>query len=309
MQNICLFVHFSEGNEFPGYVRKYVLELSRHFQEVKLLSNPGKITSHSWSSNVELVFHTNVGYDFGRIYTYLHSIDLHAYDNLAIVNDSNWLIGDLQDVLDWDSICKYDLWGIIDSHEKPWYSNHTDSYHLQSHFLILGRKAINHLDTFFKQAGVHEIMTEKDAKTLRRMVIDRWEIGLTQFMLSKGLITGSYINSFEFNRRFGHKLSANATHLLFEELIREGYPLLKRKAILNSTGMDSLQINENHPDEILSYFDRELGHPAIIKHTDSILPNPKYVILKYRFVEFFKFGKKAINKVTLRLPFSKNRMI
>ncbi len=306
MHNICLFIHFSEGNEFPEYVRKYVLELSRHFQEVKLLSNPGKIISHTWSSNVELVFHPNVGYDFGRIYTYLHSVDLSAYDNLAIVNDSNWLIGDLKDVLDWDSICKYDLWGIIDSHEKPWYSNHIDSYHLQSHFLILGRKAISHLDTFFIQAGVHEIMTEKNAKTLRRMVIDRWEIGLTQFMLSKGLITGSYINSFEFNRRFGLKLSANATHLLFEELIREGYPLLKRKAIVHKTQMDTCQIHESFPEDILIHYKGKFDQPSNQDQGDISLLNHKYVILKYRFLKLFKFGKKAINLFSLRLIFSNN---
>lgn len=125
----------------------------------------------------------------------------------------------------------HDFWGLIDSHEKPWFSSHENNYHIQSHFLILNVNAIKKLPSFFDLLNVVEILNETDMKKLRRLVIDRWEIGLTQFFIKEGLIPGSFINSHKLHLKYQPK-KQNLTHSIYYELASEGYPLLKKKVAL-----------------------------------------------------------------------------
>jgi len=61
------------------------------------------------------------------------------------------------------------------------------------------------------------------------LVIDQWEIKLSQFLLNKGLKSASYINSLNFNTKHKSK-GKNITHSLYNELTAEGYPLIKKKS-------------------------------------------------------------------------------
>ena len=241
-KNLCIFIHFSEQNKIPYCVQIFVNELASFFDEVVLLSNIKVLESTPvLSNNISLEFQENKGYDFGRFYTYYRTINRNNYNRIACINDSNFLINTLDKILIWDQIDSFDLWGIVDSYEKPWFSTHKFNHHIQSHFLVLNNKAINLLDEYFESVKINDLLNEKNQKKLRRKVINDWEIGLTQFMKSKGLKIGHYLNSKEITKQFNIPLDSNISHVLYKELLLNGYPLVKKKAFLE----ESLRSNKD----------------------------------------------------------------
>lgn len=227
---ICVFIHYSISDSLPYYVQIYVNELSRHFDKVKILTNNSKLQKQNnlFFENVDVKHFENKGYDFGMFYRYILNKDLSRYSQIAIINDSNILLKKLDPVFDWAQAEVFDFWGIIDSHEKPWFSTHQYNYHIQSHFLVLNQKAIDNLPGFLKLMDVQVILDETNIKQLRRLVIDQWEIGLSRYFISEGLKSGSYINSNDLIIKYQQK-KQNLTHSLFHEMVEEGYPLLKKK--------------------------------------------------------------------------------
>jgi lipopolysaccharide biosynthesis protein len=233
-KSLCLFIHFSEQQHIPYYVQIFVNELARFFDEVVLLSNNKTLkTIPSLPNNVTIAFQENIGYDFGRFYNYYQSINKDDYYRIACVNDSNILISNLDNILKWENIAPFDFWGLVDSRDKPWFSTSSDDHHIQSHFLIFHKNAIDFLDDYFKSVKIDELFSEKDPKILRRNVIDKWEIGLSQFMISKGLNIGHHIDSKAITKHFKIRFDSNISHILYQELLKAGYPLIKKKVVLD----------------------------------------------------------------------------
>lgn len=238
--NICIFVHFSTNKKIPYYVQIYVNELSRHFDEVRFLTNNKDNASQTdfFKGNIVPEFDKNEGYDFGRIYNFLKKIDLNDYEQIACVNDSNILLGPLDKVVEWGRASKLDFWGVIDSHEKPWFSEHEDNYHIQSHFIVFNKNAMKHLPDYFQSIDSNSILNEKNKKNLRRRVINDWEIGLSQHLIKKGVVIGAYKKSCNFFKKKRSGKPVNVTHKFYSELIRDGYPLLKKKVVTSSKWND-----------------------------------------------------------------------
>lgn len=231
---ICLFIHFSITDEIPYYVRIYINELSKQFDEVRFLCNNKSIEEHTDSLNENVTFHhdNNKGYDFGRIYQHLNQLDLDQYSQIACVNDSNALIGKLDSLMHWGNSSLIDFWGVIDSYEKPWFSQHENNYHIQSHFIVFNRKALNKLPEFFDSIDFTSFFEEEDTVKLRRKVINDWEIGLTQFFSKEGLKCSSYFDSRNYYLKRRKRKHINVVHKNYHALIKDGYPLIKRKVIL-----------------------------------------------------------------------------
>jgi len=232
-KSICIFIHFSEQQYIPYYVQVFVNELARFFDEVVLLSNQKTLKSlPALRKNVVITFQENIGYDFGRFYNYYKTIDTDNYSRIACVNDSNVLINNLDNVLKWENIAPFDFWGLVDSYEKPWFSKHLNNHHKQSHFLIFHKKSIELLDEYFSSVNVEAFFEEKDSKILRRNVIDKWEIVLSQFMISKELEIGHFYDSKKITTQFNIRPDSNISHSLYEELLTTGYPFIKKKVIV-----------------------------------------------------------------------------
>ena len=85
------------------------------------------VNNYSLKKNMEIIHNTNKGYDFGMFYRNVYDIDLNKYVQIAVINDSNILFNKLDLVFEWAKKDDADFWGIIDSHEKPWFSMHTDN--------------------------------------------------------------------------------------------------------------------------------------------------------------------------------------
>ncbi len=235
-KRICTFMHFSTSESLPYYVRIYVGELSKFFGKVFVLSNNPNLSNHNYftGKNIEFVYFENKGYDFGMFYRFITTLILEDLSQLAFVNDSNILLRKLGSVFQKAEDSGADFWGLIDSYEKPWFSSHVNNYHLQSHFIVFNEKAISFLQEFLSLMNLDVLMNEKDKIKVRRMVIDQWEIGLSQFYLKKGLNLKPIFDSQELKTKFRTK-KRNIANEHFYQLAAEGYPVLKKKVVLNKT--------------------------------------------------------------------------
>ncbi len=230
---VCAFIHYSVTDTLPYYAEIYLTQLLNHFDKIKVLTNNTEINNQNnfIHDKIEFIHLENKGYDFGMFYRYFIYENLENISQIGLVNDSNILLNSVHDIFHWGNSNNFDFWGIIDSHEKPWFSNHENNYHIQSHFLIFNKKALDKLPEFFKTLDIDTIFNETNKKRLRRLVIENWEIGLTQFFISEDLNIGSYIDSNEFQKKYKPK-KQNLTHSMYHELVSEGYPFMKKKIIL-----------------------------------------------------------------------------
>lgn len=231
----CVFVHFGQQDRLSKADLWYVQELSRHFSRVILVINEREFQTKDLPNQVDLVHVKNEGYDFGMFYKVFQKLNWADLDRLALVNDSNLLLGDLEEVFRQAKGLDTDFWGLIDSSEKPWFSTHSGNYHLQSHFLVWEKEGISILADFFDQANVEGIFAENDPKELRRKVINFWEIGLSQYFLSRNSSPKALFNSKKISRELRKKETINLTMKYPEVLLALGYPLLKKKYVRNNS--------------------------------------------------------------------------
>ena len=232
-KSLCVFIHFSTEKTVPHYVQVFADELSLTFDRVIIATNHRvkKTVFDVFAPNVEVLQFKNEGYDLGMFYKVFQIIHPEEYHQIACINDSNILFNKLSPVFSWSRNFNFDFWGMIDSSEKPWFSTHTDNYHIQSHFIVFNQRAIKMLSTYFGLLNMDKIFRIDDPKKLRQTVINEWEIGLSQFLLKNGLKSGSYIQSERFIDLHLSGKAGNVTHKLYPELIQSGYPLIKKKVI------------------------------------------------------------------------------
>ena len=121
--------------------------------------------------------------DFGSWKLGLNFLKNKKVENLLLVNDS--IIGpfiDIKKILDRMKNKKIDFWGIT--------SAGVDSeFHIQSYFLFLKKKCIK--SKFFRNFFLN-IKKQKSKADL----VKRYEIGLTQGLISNGMQAGTYLGHF-----------------------------------------------------------------------------------------------------------------
>lgn len=234
--SVCVFIHFSEKKWIPYYVRLYVNELSLYFSKIifSVNANDKIINRANYRSNVEIIEQENIGYDAGRFITVVKSLDIQFYSRIAFVNDSNYLIGSLYGIFQWGNQSGYDLWGIMDSYQKPSYSINKVNYHIQSHFLVFEKETFPFLVNYINIIDINKCSLEMSQHELRTYIINYWEIGLSQFLVGKDMKIGSFISSKSFTKRY---LDCKKDMYLAMEspalLIKNGYPFLKKKVLKN----------------------------------------------------------------------------
>lgn len=232
---ICIFIHYSERNCIPHNVQIYVNELASHFDEVRLLTNKRDIdVIASFKENVRLHFEKNEGYDFGMFYKFAFTRRLSNYSEIAIVNDSNILLNKLDHIFEKGRKQDVDFWGLIDSNEKPWFSTNENNYHIQSHFIVFNESAIKPLATFLEYFDTDSVFKEDNTKALRRHIINKWEIGFSQYLLKADLKPYSFIKTEK-------SYTKNLAHTQAKEIIKQGYPLLKKKAFYELTHPERIE--------------------------------------------------------------------
>ncbi len=177
--SVALFTHFDRRGRLGDHVVAYVRALHESGFSVVFVSNSG----HLHQDSLELlqpfcraiIVRRNVGYDFGAIREVLDLLDLPRVETerLLIANDSVYgpllPITDMMNRVDFDVA---DVWGTTESWQYR--------YHLQSYFLLAGRRAMNSpaWQSFWR--GVRQVSS-------KQWVVARYEVGLTQRLLKAGL--------------------------------------------------------------------------------------------------------------------------
>lgn len=275
--SICVFVHYRLKEDFPEYVNIFVNELSMHFDEIRIITNERLIGNNKFDNKkISISFEKNEGYDFGKFYSFIKSVDISKYSRIALVNDSNVLINKLDKVFEWGKTNEADFWGMVDSYERPWFSSNEGNYHIQSHFLVFNENAIKQLPLFLESIDTEKIFSEKNQKILRRIVIDKWEIGLSQFFINRGLKTDAYLKNSEINSVKKKKVK-NIAQVMPEVLIASGYPLVKNKVFSQSRNLSKKNIEQIESD-ILKYGCKEWDLYLIIKDLREMQSNKNNLI-------------------------------
>ncbi|WP_250632751.1 rhamnan synthesis F family protein [Rhodoflexus caldus] len=278
---LCLFSSYFEHTSIPDYIRFYLLELRKHSRELWLLSNEKVLSADSQQflaqNNIRLLLLPNKGYDFGQWYAALQQIDLLQFDRLILANDSCILFRSLDNVVQWFESSSLDYAGITDSLE--------DSYHIQSYFLMAGKKALPHIAYYFRINGIAEGMGKR-----RRKVIETYEIGLSQYLLSQNLSIGAMIR-YEQSGLVPPRYNM-ALHMT-GKLPLLGVPMIKRRFLTGAFGKE----------ELLNFiYDTDFYLPSDLKRrityfcrSISIMP-PDWVLLT---------GKRAQTTLEERLQFAR----
>jgi len=194
----------------PSYVKFYLQEVKRHFSEVVLVINEKEVAPEDLAffneNNIILRRVVNEGYDFGMYYKMLREFNVKEYDRWGLINDSCILFKKLDYFFEWMDKEKPDLCSLIDSNEI--------SYHLQSYFLVINKNAIPIVVDYFKSKGIIKDYLE---------IVMQYELGLSAYLINAGLRVKSYYSC--------GKQTLNPTFLNIKNLIKEGFPLIKKKII------------------------------------------------------------------------------
>ena len=234
-KKLCIFIHYFPGDYYPDNVQYYLNELTLYFDEVRMVTNRREInkTPELMNHDIFIQFVENEGYDLGMFYKAFQEIDSSEYDQIACINDSNLIFNKLTTIFKWGKSANLDFWGLIDSFERPSFPTHQEDYHIQSHFIVFNEKAVELLPAFFQSINIDRIFMETDPIKLRDIVINHWEIGVSRFMIKNGLKIGSYFDSKIYSNLYISGKLRNISLRLYPQLIEAGYPLIKKKVILD----------------------------------------------------------------------------
>jgi len=260
-KDVVLFVHFdAEGRVIPA-TRDFIMSLEAAGLSVVFVTNSGRILDEDKAflraHCATILIRRNIGYDFGAWRDGLDTMQLPRPATRAIymVNDSVYgPFGDLSDVLAGVDFGQADLWGLTESWQHR--------YHLQSFFLICGEGAI-------RSRAWRQFWRSVRPVPSKEWIIRHCEIGFTRALVRGGIRPAAlYPQSAllddveirrleavlaEGQRQHGgnERLQAQATHAyrllraaqlgkqdlnpsidLWRQLLRAGYPFVKRELLL-----------------------------------------------------------------------------
>jgi hypothetical protein len=221
MLTLCLFSSYFEQSTIPNYIKIYLQELSQHADELWFLTNEKKLSDidHAFlaKKSIQSRYYPNQGYDFGQWYQAIQEIDTSKFDQLILANDSCILFRPLKSFMDWYSTSGLDYAGINDTKEI--------NYHPQSFFIVVGRNAIPYVADYFARTKIISGKVEH--------VIESYEIGLPQYLLTKGLRVGAMISYKHISEEVGIDPSVlNPSLRAVKQLIIAGSPLVKRRFLM-----------------------------------------------------------------------------
>ena len=177
--DVALFIHFDRRGGVAEHVRLYVRALRDNGFSVVFVTNSGQCEAEgaSWLRETchAVVVRRNVGYDFGAIREALDRFGLPrgGTRRLLIANDSVYgPLAPLSEMLARVDFEEADFWSATDSWQHR--------YHLQSYFLLAGRRALTDPAWRSFWRGVRQVSS-------RAWVVARYEVGLTQALLRGGL--------------------------------------------------------------------------------------------------------------------------
>ena len=213
--SICLFSSYFSGNKIPYYIKYYLQELKKYCNDLIFITNQKSLLPTEidflCNVNVELLLVENEGYDFGMWFKAMNQYDVTNYEQIILANDSCVLFKSLAETFKWIDSTDADYCGLVSSKRVR--------FHLQSFFLVINKRAIEPVRTYFRN---HNIINDY------QKVIEVYEIGLCSHLSSLGLKIKS---RFQSNQELEIH---NPSFYELDRLLKEGMPMIKKKIIFRS---------------------------------------------------------------------------
>ena len=220
MKKNCLYASYVDGVGIPYYSGAYLTELKNHFTEViYLYSNQLDTDSTDFLKrhSINHQFVTNEGYDFGQWKQALTTINIYEYDQLCLVNDSCILFAPLNNVLTWFNSSFNDFGGLTKSDY--------DKEHVQSYFLLFNKKTFIDLTSY---------LNSNIATNNVYQIISDFEIGLSQYLISKNYSYDSFLSNNGYKGEFSPYYQCVKLH------VENGSPMIKKKILFSSYRKEEL---------------------------------------------------------------------
>ena len=288
MENsICFFSSFFSSGHIPYYVKYYVEELQRHFTKVVFLTNEKEMSAESTmyfqEKNIELFLVKNEGFDFGMWYKAFQKYPTEKYTRVGLINDSCILFRTIDDVFEAIERSPSKYIGMVKS----------DRYHshIQSFFVVIKDEAIQKANDYFEQNGLVSDY---------RQVIQKYEIGLSAFMIENGISIEGLYNK-------GHEgFEKNPSFARVKELIEEGMPLIKKKIVFrNYRGLEFYWIIRMNFDadyrKYIALIRKKYPAPLLIDFNEVMKDGP---IQHHRDIFWFAIGRNVANFIR-KIPFAR----
>ena len=253
MRSICIFSCYFDTSKIPQYIKVYIEELSNYFDELILVFNDNIVLSESEYKylnelKIQPFIVKNEGWDFGMWYKVIKTLDLSKYKQVGLINDSCILLRKIDDFFNWAETNNLDYFGMLDSPQRK--------YHIQSYFLIFRPSIYEHILDYLKKNNLYEKKEE---------VINNYEIGLSQYLISKGMKIGSfysYKNYYEYN-----SIKPNPFHAYIGALLSDKFPLLKKERLWQ---LHKKRIEFLKTSSCIKFYDKDLNFKTILKNLENI---------------------------------------
>lgn len=266
-KRVALFSHFDRRGQVHEHVLHYVRALAASGLSVVFVTNAGKLQPEALARLKEvcagILIRRNIGYDFGGWKEALERLGLPRADTemVLLANDSVYGplrdLGDIFAAIDFDQA---DIWGLTESWQTL--------YHLQSYFLAAGPRVL-------ASPAWRTFWAEVRPIPFKHVLIRRYEIGLTRALIRAGfhcgavwpysrlvadavaqpLVKDGNDKEGDFDPLVHMRLTRarwlrgtvanavplNPTNDLWRELLRTGFPFLKRELLRdNPTNVSDL---------------------------------------------------------------------
>jgi lipopolysaccharide biosynthesis protein len=266
-KNYLLYAFFDRGGKIDFHVVDSLKRYNKFFQII-FISNI-KITELE-RQKIRFVYkiiedeHKEM--DFGSWKIGIRFLKNRNVKNLALVNDS--VIGPITSfriISERMKKEKIDFWGITSAGKDS-------RFHLQSYFLHFNERCFDHncFKKFFK--SIKQVHSKSE-------LVKRYEIGLTQTLLSNGLKCNSYLPNFE--------KDIHSQEDCIDLFNKKELPFFKVKNIISNPYrlrmVDRVFKTLGHKEEYTSYIKRVNGSNSIF-HLRYILPKFRKVILSKSFL-------------------------
>lgn len=212
---VCLFSSYFKSNQIPYYVKFYLKELRRFFDQVVMLTNNDRdieAADVGWlaAEGIDLMLVPNEGFDFGMWQKAQPLLDLGRLERLALVNDSCVCLAPLDTLFQWMERQTALVLGVTKSNER--------SEHIQSYFICLEGDAVKVAIDYLRGADFGLLGYED--------VVIFGEIGLSRRLQGSGLELAAVVELKEGNPVLHQPWL----------VLDSGVPIIKRKVLVNPSG-------------------------------------------------------------------------
>lgn len=253
LKKVCVFSSYSNSNKIDNYIKHYLVELKKYFDEIIFITNLRKLEQESLDflthNVIGLKQVENQGYDFGMYYHVVKDLDVKHCSQLAFVNDSCYLFKPLHNFFLWLNNQQLDVSGMTDSIFK--------SHHIQSYFLVFSKRVLHLVKAYFIKHGIIDDVHK---------LIETYEIGLCKYLTESSFKIGAM-----YSQRMLQNHSSNIMTEAAPELLARGIPLIKRKLIHNTFRDDEVSYLEHVKFDFTIDHRKLLYNYADVKLLDYLL--------------------------------------